>query len=101
MNKIIFKCIGKIRGKARPRFYGTSKLNSTKVNVRAYKSSNDRIYENEIREAYRGYGGVKFSDDAYIKMNLDMYFKIPKSYSKKRRQQCLVGKERPAKKPDV
>lgn len=101
MKSCSFKVIGKIRGKARPRFYGTSKLNSTKVNVRAYKVNDDKIYENLIREAHRASGGFRFDDDAYIKMNLDMYFKIPKSYTKKRRLACARNIERPAKKPDA
>lgn len=93
MKSCSFKVIGKIRGKARPRF-------NTKTG-RAFKVKDDTLYENLIKEAYRSSEAVRFDDDAYIKMNLDMYFKIPKSYSKKRRLACARNQERPAKKPDA
>lgn len=93
MKSCSFKAIGKIRGKARPRF-------NTKTG-RAFKVNNDKVYENIIKQAYIGSGGVRFNDDDYIRMNLDMYFKIPKSYSKKRRLACARNNERPAKKPDA
>lgn len=88
---ITFRVYHKIKGKARPRF-------NTKTG-RAYKAKGDTLYENEIINAYRGAGGVR--SDKYIRMTLDMYFEIPKSYSKKRKAKCLSGEERPAKKPDV
>ena len=93
MKSCSFKVIGKIRWKARPRF-------NTKTG-RAFKVKDDTLYENLIKEAYRSSGAVRFNDDDYIKMNLDMYFKIPKSYTKKRRLACARNIERPAKKPDA
>lgn len=101
MKSIEFKVIGKIRGKARPRFYGTSKIDTTKVNVRAYKSKNDKVYENIIKASYYEADGFKFPDNSYLRMTLIMYFSIPKSYPKKRKQRCIEGIERPAKKPDT
>lgn len=100
-NRVEFKVTGKIRGKARPRFYGTSKLDTTKVNVRAYKVNDDKIYENLIKSSYIGSGGFRFNDKSYLRMEMDMYFKIPKSYSKKRRRNCLEGIEKAGKKPDI
>lgn len=97
--KITFLVEGKIRGKARPRFFGTSKKDSTKVNVRAYKVKDDTLYEGKIKNAYIASGGVK--SDKYIKMTVNMYFAIPKSYTKKRKQNCIEGIERPAKRPDI
>ena len=93
MKSCSFIAYGKIRGKARPRF-------NTKTG-RAYSSKNDRIYENIIREAHRASGGLRFDDNDYIRAEIDLYFAIPKSYSKKRRQNCLLGLEKPAKKPDI
>lgn len=81
---------GKIRGKARPRF---------SKNGHCFKVKEDSIYEKKIRDAFIASNGVK--SDKYIKMTMDMYFAIPKSYTKKRKKACLEGSERPAKKPDV
>ena len=88
-----FKVEGKIKGKSRPRF-------NTQTG-RAYKVKSDTLYENLIKTAYRSSGGVRFDDNDYIRMTLNMYFAVPKSYTKKRRQKCISGGERPAKKPDV
>ena len=93
MKSCSFKVIGKIRGKSRPRFNFKSKT--------AYSCKNDKIFENTFREAHRASGGFRFDDNDYIKAEIDLYFAIPKSYSKKRRQACLVGEEKPAKKPDI
>ena len=65
------------------------------------KVKDDTLYENSIINAYRASGGVRFDDNDYIRLHLDMYFAIPKSYSKKRRQACVRNQERPSKKPDV
>lgn len=81
---------GKIRGKARPRFTKSG---------HCFKVKDDSIYEKKIRDAYIASGGVR--SDKYIRMTLNMYFQVPKSYSKKRKKACLEGLERPAKKPDV
>lgn len=91
MNTTEFIVAGKIKGKSRPRF-------NTKTG-RAYKVKQDRDYEKLIQDAYRSSGGVK--SDKYIHMTLEMYFAVPKSYTKKRRNACLEGTERPAKKPDA
>ena len=93
MKSCKFRVDGKIRGKARPRF-------NTRTG-RAFKVKDDTLYENSIINAYRASAGVRFDDNDYIRLRLDMYFAIPKSYSKKRRLNCIEGKERPAKKPDV
>ena len=88
---ITFRVYHKIKSKSRPRF-------NTKTG-RAYKVKEDTLYENAIKNAYNASGGVK--SDKYIKMTLDMYFAIPKSYTKKRKLACARNQERPAKKPDV
>ena len=88
-----FRVDGKIKAKSRPRF-------NTKTG-KAYKVKSDTLYENLIRQAYRGTESVRFDDNDYIRVHLDMYFAVPKSYTKTRRQKCISGSERPAKKPDV
>ena len=79
-----------IRAKARPRFTKSG---------HCFKPKEDSLYEKKIRDAYIGSGGVR--SDKYIKMTLEIYFKIPKSYSKKKKQECLNGNLRPSKRPDV
>lgn len=88
-----FRVNGKIKAKSRPRF-------NTKTG-RAYKVKSDTLYENLIVQAYRASGGVRFDDKDYIRLHLDMYFAVPKSYTKTRRQKCIKNIEKPAKKPDV
>lgn len=87
--KTTFIVEGKIRGKARPRFTKSG---------HCFKVKEDSLYEKKIRDAYIASGGVR--SDKYIRMELNMYFAVPKSYSKKRRKDCIEGVERPAKKPD-
>lgn len=38
--------------------------------------------------------------DKPLRVDITAYFEIPKSFSKKRRQACLAGLEKPTKKPD-
>lgn len=89
--KYTFKVVGKIKGKSRPRF-------NTKTG-RTYKVNQDRVYEAQIRTAFID-GGFNKSDK-YIRLELDMFFQVPKSYNKKRRFNCLSNIEKPAKKPDI
>lgn len=92
-NRVEFTTVGKIRGKARPRF-------NTKTG-KAFKVKKDTLYENLIKSSYIESGGLRFDDKSYLRMELEMHFAIPKSYSKKRRQACARNIEKPAKKPDV
>lgn len=89
----IFRVDGKIRGKGRPRF----SLKTKKV----YSTPQDRAFEKLIRDSYLANDGIYFGDDSYLRMEIDLYFSIPKSYTKKRRQNCLNGTEMVKKKPDT
>lgn len=81
---------GKIKGKARPRF-------NTKTG-RAFTPGDTITYENWIKCCYQEQCG-KFIDGA-VKARIDVYYKIPKSYTKKRVQAIKDGLEKPLKKPD-
>ncbi len=80
---------GKIQGKGRPRFYGHHAV-TPEATV---------VYENKIMYAYKKDGGVL--NEGPLMLDIWANFKIPESYSKKRRQECELGHEMPTKKPDI
>lgn len=87
---------GEPQGKARPRFARRGKYVST------YTPKETQIYEALVRYcavSARTQKGIK-PISAEMGLEIKAYFKIPKSYSKKRKDRCLNGKERPSKKPD-
>lgn len=81
---------GKIKGKARPRF-------NTKTG-RAFTPGDTITYENWIKCCYQEQDG-KFIDGT-VSARIEVYYKIPKSYTKKRVQAIRDGLEMPLKKPD-
>ena len=82
---------GKIKGKARPRF-------NTKTG-RAFTPGDTITYENWIKCCYKEQCG-KFIGGP-VKAKIYVYYKIPKSYTKKRVQVIRDGLEMPLKKPDA
>lgn len=80
---------GKIKGKARPRV--------TRKGI-TYTPADSVSYENWIRFCYQEQGGEMLQGS--IKAKIVAYYKIPKSYSKKRIQNIREGLEYPCKKPD-
>lgn len=96
-HSVVFGIIGEPQGKARPRFARRGKLVST------YTPSTTQKYEELIRYSalrVRQKNGIKKPISADISLGIRAYFKIPKTYSKKRKERCLNGEERPSKKPD-
>ena len=81
---------GRIRGKQRPRF-------NTKTG-RAFTPGDTITYENWIRFAYQEQCGVHLN--GAIRARIEVYYKIPKSYTKKRVQAIREELEMPLKKPD-
>lgn len=75
-----FEVIGNIVGKGRPRF--------TRIGgyVRTYTPKKTHDYENLIKESYTG----KMYDGA-LKIRINAFFMIPKSYTKKKKME-LPGK---------
>lgn len=80
---------GKIKGKARPRVF----------NGHAVTPKDTVTYENWVRVNYKEQCG-KYLEGA-IRARIIAYYKIPKSYSKKRIEKILEGQEQPIKKPDA
>ena len=79
---------GKIRGKARPRV----------CRGHAFTPKDTVQYEKLVRECYKEQDGRYL--EGSIKALIIAYYKIPKSYSKKRVQAIREGLEKPSKKPD-
>ncbi|CAM2951067.1 RusA family crossover junction endodeoxyribonuclease [Hathewaya histolytica] len=80
---------GKIKGKARPRIF----------NGHGVTPKDTVEYENWVKMNYKQQGGKYLEGN--LKAIITAYYKIPKSYSKKRIQSIKNGLEHPTKKPDV
>ncbi|TGY43168.1 RusA family crossover junction endodeoxyribonuclease [Clostridium perfringens] len=80
---------GKIRGKARPRV----------CRGHAFTPKDTVEYEKLVRDCYKEQDGRYL--EGSIKALIIAYYKIPKSYSKKRVQAIREGLEKPTKKPDA
>lgn len=84
---------GTPQGKARPRFTKTG---------RTYTPQKTVDYENTVKIMYRrACGSAKFEQGVSLKINITAYFGVPKSTSKKKRDEMLKGNIRPTKKPDA
>lgn len=87
-----FTVLGEPRGKQRPRV--TRKGNT-------YTPAETVQYENLVRMEYRRQcGDYRFPDDAALDMRIMAYYAIPKSASKKKRQEMIEHRIRPLKKVD-
>lgn len=80
---------GKIKGKARPRVMKTGVAFTPKDTV---------SYENWVKLCYQQQAGRHL--EGAIRARIIAYYKVPKSYSKKRVQAIKCGLEYPTKKPD-
>ena len=95
---INFTYEGEAVGKGRPR------VSRAGGYVHTYTPAKTRQFEEEIRLAFKEQ--VKESTPVYPRDNTLCAFvgigvSVPKSYSKKRREDCLNGREAPTKKPDI
>ena len=80
---------GKIKGKARPRVF----------NGHGVTPSDTVSYENWVKLCYQQQYGKHL--EGAIRARIIAYYKVPKSYTKKRVQAIRDGKEYPQKKPDA
>lgn len=79
-------------GAARPRVYRGV----------AFTPAKTKNFEDQVRYyALKATEGMEIPRYAPIRLYAVMAFKVPKSYSKARRENCLNGLERPLKKPDI
>lgn len=88
-----FEIPGEIVGKARPR------MNT--YTGKAYTPTKTKNYEYQVKQWFKfthpGFETILSS----VRLTILAYFEIPKSTSKKKREQMLRNEIRPTKKPDI
>ena len=93
MTTFYFVVPGEPQGKARVRFSGKNGKN--------YTPDKTVAYEELVRQRFLDTAqGLRFSDDEPVFMKVIINHKIPKSASKKKRQQMLDDEILPIKRPD-
>lgn len=93
MADVRFTVYGEPKGKGRPRF--------ARATGHAVTPKDTVEYENLVRLEYEYQcRGQRFPDGAQLEMNVDAFYSIPKSASRKKRQLMIDRKIRPTKKPD-
>lgn len=96
MNEIKFEVLGTPVGKSRPKF---STVNGHAV---AYTPAKTANYETLVRLSYQQQiGAFMFDKDKPLRAIIRAFFPIPKSASKKKREQMEAGKIRHTKKCDA
>jgi Holliday junction resolvase RusA-like endonuclease len=93
--QIEFTVLGDPKGKGRPRFSRVGKFTKT------YTDAKTKMYEEKIASAARlaTYPHEPLTTPIAVFMRINV--PIPTSYSKKRKEACLLGVEMPCKKPDI
>ena len=91
-----FIVYGQPQRKQRPRFKRVGEYVST------YTPKQTLEYEEKIKSCYiEQVGGMLFKGQMPIRVSIDAYFKIPKSFSKKKKQLAIDGLLLPLNKMDV
>ncbi len=104
MQEIKFTVLGEPMGKGRPRVR-VQKFKkadgSDGTFSQAYTPKKTSVYENLVRTEYRLQCGEQhFPEKQMLELRVMAYYQIPKSASKKKREQMLSHEVRPVKKPD-
>jgi Holliday junction resolvase RusA-like endonuclease len=87
-----FTVPGEVRGKGRPRFDGRRGRTYTDAKTAAY----EQTVQTMARLAMAGAAPV----DGPVRLLVTAYIEVPRSYSARKRQYCLLGRTFPTKKPD-
>lgn len=94
MRKVQFTILGEPRGKGRPRFAKRGNF------VKTYTPEETLNYEAYVKMCYiQAANGIKL--EGAISANLTCYYSVPKSASKKKREEMLSGTYPCQKKPDI
>lgn len=88
---VMFSVYGEPVGKARARFTRTG---------RAYTPKKTKDYEAEVAMMAKAAMGSSEPFKGAVTLFMYVNMPVPPSYSKKRREACFSGQERPTKKPD-
>lgn len=91
---VTFTVDGTPVAKGRPRFAKRGKF------VQTYTPQKTKDYESLVMDAASEAMGSSEPLETPVAIYLYIHMPIPASYSKKRRQDCLSGIEKPIKKPD-
>lgn len=93
--QMMFEIPGEPHGKGRPRFRKFGNFVST------YTDKKTQTYESLVKHhAKQAFGDTELLETP-ISLYLYIKLPVPKSYSKKRKEACLSGLEKPSKKPDI
>lgn len=95
MMQIHFQVEGDPKGKGRPRFSRVG--NFTKVYTDKQTLTYEAMIATFAKQAMGGTELIKTPVSVFLYVRLP----VPQSYSKKRRDACLSGLEKPCKKPDI
>jgi len=88
-----FTVPGEPVGKQRPRVNTFTR--------KAYTPEKTASYESWVRMCYlQDYRDTKFPDDAQLYICINAFFGVPKSVTKRKKEDMLTGNVRPTKKPD-
>lgn len=93
--QIEFFVPGDPRGKGRPRFSRIGKFTKT------YTDAKTKAYEELVATAARRAMIPDEPLETPVSIHMTIKVPIPSSYSKKRKEACLLGLEMPCKKPDI
>lgn len=97
MQTVRFTVPGPPKGKARART-----VKGRGGQTFSYTPEGTVLYENLIKTCYlQQPNNMIFNDGQPLKVVVQAFYDIPKSYSKKKRQQMISGEIRPTKKPDI
>ena len=97
MGPVKFTVPGQPKGKARAR---TVRRGGGKSFF--YTPEGTVLYENLIKTCYlQDAGHVLFNDGQPLAVSITAFYEVPKSYSKKKKQEMLDGQLYPTKKPDI
>lgn len=86
---------GEPQGKQRPRFARRGSY------VKTYTPQRTIDYEERIRECYREQVGNEILVDVPVRINIIAYFSIPKSFTKRKRQDAIKNYVKPHNRIDV
>lgn len=95
---MIFTVPGKPQGKARARTFYNPRLGRSQ----SITPEKTVLYENFIKSCYEAADiKCRWFDKEPLQMEINAYFDIPKSASKKQREEMIKGERTPTKKPDA
>lgn len=94
MKRIQFEIPGDVQAQQRPKF------STFGGHVKAIDPKESRDYKSFVRLIASQHAPENLITED-IKLTIDVYRKIPKSFSKKKRQMALNGEIRPTTKPDI